>query len=144
MVVVPAVAENLTVFKSPEVVAFVDWSVVAKKFVVVALVPCSVVAKKFVEVPFVAFKFNVSSQPVVVAFTAERFAEMSAEPETEKVAPGVEVPTPTLPVFKTVKWVVVAKAAVELEMVKRVLPVVEPWVASIAKSEKGEVVPSPR
>ena len=41
-------------------------------------------------------------------------------PATERREKGEVVPTPTFPVFKTVKSEVVAKAAVELEMEKRV------------------------
>ena len=56
---------------------------------------------KVVDVPFVAVRFRVSSQPVVVAFVAVRFPEIKAFPCTENRAPGVLVATPTLPVPRT-------------------------------------------
>jgi hypothetical protein len=69
-------------------------------------------------------------------------------PATEKNAKGEEVPTPTFPVFKTVKSDVVAKAAVEDEIEKsvfggRAAPEVVVELAWIAKNAKGEEVPMP-
>jgi hypothetical protein len=69
-------------------------------------------------------------------------------PATEKSAAGVEVPTPTYPVFMMVKSEVVAKAAVDEEMEKSVVgasawPEVVVEFAAMEKSAKGDVVPMP-
>ena len=58
---------------------------------------------------------------VAVKRSARTVPSKEAPPATERRAKGVEVPTPTFPVFMTVKSVEVAKAPVEEEMRKRVV-----------------------
>ena len=87
------------------VVALVPRSVVAKSVVDVAFVAMSEEAKNAVEVPLVAFRFKVSSQPVVVALVVVRLPETSALPWTPKMRDGfvtaLVVPTPTKPLLLT-------------------------------------------
>lgn len=115
-VVLPLRAEKSWNVEEAETKRLVVVEVVKRAFVAM-----SEEAKNAVEVPLVAFRFKVSSQPVVVALVVVRLPETSAFPCTEKVVPGVEVPTPVLPVLMMVKSEVVAKAAVDEETLKSVV-----------------------
>ena len=145
-VVVASVAVRRVPFRRPEVVAFVDCSVVAKSAVEVALVEVEFVTSKFVEEALTILRFVIdeealltmrapeteravveaygkveAEEEVAVKRSARRVPSKEAPPATERRAKGVVVPTPTFPVFMTVKSVEVAKAPVEEEMRKRVV-----------------------
>lgn len=80
---------------------------------------------------------------VEMKFDAVSCAPKSPEPETENVAPGVVVPTPTFPFERTVKAVVVAPLVGSAKTERRERLESEE-VAEMVRREAGEVVPMPK